>query len=73
VQLRILDAKSGQEKINTGVMSIARMVTTGNPVVPVGMKLPIADLAPGPYRIELKGVDAVGRSTSLRDADIIVE
>jgi hypothetical protein len=37
------------------------------------MKLPIANLAPGPYRIELKGMDAVGRSTSLRDADIIVE
>jgi hypothetical protein len=73
VQLRILDAKSGQEKINTGVMSIAKMVTTGNPVVPVGMKLPITDLAPGSYRIELKGMDAVGRSTSLRDADIIVE
>jgi hypothetical protein len=73
VQLRILDGKSGEEKFNTGPMGVEKMITAGNPVVPVGMKLPIANLAPGPYRIELKGVDAVGRSTSLRAADFIVE
>jgi VWFA-related protein len=73
VQLRILDAKSGEEKFNTGLLNVSKMVTTGNPVVPVGMRLPIANLAPGAYRAEFKAVDAVGRSTSLRDADFVVE
>jgi VWFA-related protein len=73
VQLRIVDEKSGVEKLNTGLMSVAKMVTTGNPVVPVGMKLPVANLGPGAYRAELKAVDGVGRTTSLRATDFVVE
>ena len=69
LQMRILDGKTGEEKLNTGLMNVAKMINPGNPVVPVGMKLPIGELAPGSYRAEFKAVDQVGRSTAPRNTD----
>jgi hypothetical protein len=42
-------------------------------MIPVGLKLPIASLAPGSYRAELQAVDSAGRKTVLRAADFDLE
>jgi hypothetical protein len=73
VQLRIVDTKSGKQALDTGYMSVASRIQPGNAVVPVGMRLPIEQLAPGAYRAELRATDSAGRTSPLRNADFQVE
>jgi predicted phage tail protein len=42
-------------------------------VIALGLKLPIASLAPGSYRVELRAVDSVGNSSKTRSTDFEVE
>jgi hypothetical protein len=44
-----------------------------NPVVPVGLKLPLSSLATGAYRIQLKASDVAGNYSVVRTADFDVE
>lgn len=71
--LRITNTKTNTVKVNAGVNTDASSFKTGSLMVPVGMKLPIAQLTPGPYRIELKASDSAGHSTPARTADFVVE
>jgi hypothetical protein len=48
-------------------------VKAGDPVIPLGLKLPVASLAPGSYRVDLRAVDSVGNSSKTRTADFEVE
>lgn len=66
LQLRIVDIKTGEAMDDTGLMNLAVMIKPGNPVIPVGMGLPIDKLAPGKYRAEVQARDSAGHQTSLR-------
>lgn len=72
VELRVLDRKTNEAKQDTGMVSAGIFAKAGNPVIPVGLKLPIADLAPGSYRAEVKAVDSAN-SSAMRTADFEVE
>lgn len=71
--LRITNTKTNTVKVNAGVDTDASSFKTGNLMVPVGMKLPISQLGPGVYRVELRASDSAGHSTPARTADFIVE
>lgn len=71
--LRITNTKTNTVKVNAGVNTDASSFKTGNLMVPVGMKLPVAQLGPGVYRVELRASDSTGRSTPARTADFVVE
>ncbi len=73
VHLRVLDRKTGALAQDTGLMSVAASIRPGNPVVPVGIKLPVESLAPGEYRAELRALDSAGRETVLRTTDFDIE
>lgn len=73
VELRVLDRKTGEQKQDTGVMNVATLIRAGNPVIPVGLKLPLDKLASGAYRAELKALDSSGKTAPLRMADFDVE
>jgi hypothetical protein len=46
-------------------------VRTGNPVVAAALRLPLAELKPGNYRLELKALDSTGNfATRTADFDI---
>jgi len=66
-----VELKSGQEKMHTG-QKIPNG-KPGNPVVPLGLKLPVALLTPGDYRLQLRAVDSAGNSSKTRTADFEVE
>jgi hypothetical protein len=72
VQLRIVDAKTGQPKTDTGFMKWANTIKPGNPVVPIGLKVPFEDLGTGSYRLEIKAIDSAGNATQVRAADFEV-
>ncbi|MBZ5728068.1 MAG: hypothetical protein LAP87_24155, partial [Acidobacteriia bacterium] len=61
--LRVVD-KTGAEKVNSGMINAADYIRKGSPMIPLGIKLPVAGLAPGAYRAELAVVDTAGRSAA---------
>jgi hypothetical protein len=72
VQMRILDGKTLDLKQDTGNVLVDNFVKPGNPVVPAGLRLPIEGLAPGQYKLELKGLDSTGSfATRTVDFEII--
>ncbi len=72
IQLRIVDRKTGEQKKDTGLARIEVPAETGNPVIPVGVRIPTESLAPGAYRLEVAAVDQAGKSFK-RTADFEIE
>jgi len=73
IQMRVLDRKTGQQKSDTGLMRLDLPADkTGNPVIPIGEKMPVNGLAPGSYVLELSAVDTAGQQTK-RSADFDLE
>ena len=61
VALKIFDRKSNEKKVDTGWIRIPVQEKDTNPVLPVGMKLPVNGLPAGGYRLEISGLDKAGK------------
>lgn len=72
IKLRVLDRKTAAEKFDSGMSRIDNMIQKGNPVIPLGMKVPLDTLVPGSYQLELSAVDS-GGNTAKRVADFDVQ
>ena len=70
-ELIIVDRKTGEQKQDVKVRNPP--LQTGNPVLPIGMKLPVATLQPGLYRVDLRAFDAAGHTSKTRSAEFEVE
>jgi len=70
-EMIVKDRKSGQEKFHVGDRTPKGK--EGNPVIQLGLKLPVATLGSGSYRMELRAVDSAGNSSKTRVADFEVE
>jgi VWFA-related protein len=73
IQLMIVDRKSGTIKLDSGPLDMTNRVLPGNPVVPVGLKVPIDSLTPGAYTVVLKASDTAGNASIVRQAVFEVE
>jgi VWFA-related protein len=73
VQLKVRDRKTGELANDSGLMGLADLIRPGNPVVPIGLRLPLEKLAPGGYRLFLQAVDSAGHGSTVRwmDLDVI--
>jgi len=56
----LLDAQSRVQKWDSGDIDLSALVKSGNSVIPVALKLPVATLPPGAYRAELTVNDPAG-------------
>jgi VWFA-related protein len=72
IQLKVVD-KAGAEKFDTGLQNAEDFMKTGSPVIAVGIKLPVAKLDPGSYKVALQAVDSAGNKSKPRVADFEVE
>jgi hypothetical protein len=70
-ELKVVERKSGQEKFK--ILEKTSQGKVGEPVIRLGLKLPVATLDPGSYRVELRAGDAVGNNSKTRTADFEVE
>jgi VWFA-related protein len=70
-ELTVVERKSGQQKAH--VSERIAKVNAGNPVVPLGLKLPVASLDPGSYRVDLRALDTAGNISKTRSTDFEVE
>lgn len=70
--LRVLDAKTGEQKEDTGLIRVGLPSQTGSPMVPLLGKIPVDSLAPGAYKVEIKAQDDAGKEFK-RTADFQIE
>lgn len=70
IELTVVDRKTGEKKSDVAARAPTQ---AGSSVVAVGLKLPVAGLAPGAYRVELRALDSVGNAAKPRTADFEVE
>ncbi len=73
LQMRLVDKKSGEQKLDTGFINVLTYSQSGNPVIPVALKIPVETLAAGVYRAEFKAVDEAGHVSGVRSADFVVQ
>ncbi len=73
LKLNIVDEKTGKSELEAAVPDTGASVVPGNPVVPMGVPLPISSLQPGTYIVELSATDSAGNSTAARKATFIVQ
>ena len=72
-EYRVVDAKTGEQKLDIAVTDTKKLMKPGNPMVPIGVKLPLDILPPGTYRVELRALDSVGNSTDFQSVEFTVE
>jgi VWFA-related protein len=60
-QLRVLDRANNAVKADTGLMRLDLAGKQG-PTIPLGLNLPVKDLAAGPYILEFEALDSDGKS-----------
>lgn len=72
VQLKVLDRKTGAVANDSGLVNVANTMRPGNPVIPVGVRLPLDKLAPGAYRLLVQAQDSAGRNSVVRWMDLDV-
>jgi hypothetical protein len=70
VRLRVIDRKTGAPTADSGTINVSDRVRAGNPVVPMILAAPVANLAPGSYQVEVRALDSAGGISSLRTADL---
>ncbi len=69
----IVDMKTGKPIVGGRDIDPSIFMEKGSPVLPVGLKVPIDQLQPGPYRIEIQGYDTSGVRTAVRQVDFDAE
>jgi hypothetical protein len=70
--LRVLDGKTGEQKVDTGLLRVGLPAQKGSPTVPVAGKVPTEALGPGSYKVEIKAVDDAGKEFK-RTTDFEIE
>jgi hypothetical protein len=73
ITLKIVDTKTGTTPVDIGIPDLERAIQAGNPVIPLGLKVPVDKLEPGSYRLELQGLDSAGNSSPVRSAEFAVD
>ena len=72
IGMRIFDRKTGEQKLDTGPLSVTLPAAASSPAIPTAKRVPIDSLAPGSYRLELEASDSAGKSAR-RTADFDIE
>jgi len=69
MQYRVLDQKTGEVKMDTGLNGVASYVHPGNPVVPFATRLSVAQLPTGSYRLEVIAAVPASQQAVTRSID----
>ncbi len=73
LQMVVRDKKTNEQKLDSGLIDVEQFKHAGNPVIPVGLRVPAKELGPGSYRVEFKAADDTGKATTVRTADFEVQ
>ncbi len=73
LRLHIVDEKTGKSALEANVPDTSSSAIPGNPVIPMGVPLPVAQLQPGNYVVELQASDSAGHASVTRRVEFTVE
>ncbi len=73
LKMRIVDEKTGKSALEANIPDTSSSIIPGNPVIPMGVPLPLAGLQPGNYEVELLATDSAGHTTATRKAVFSIE
>jgi VWFA-related protein len=73
LQMVIVDKKTNQPKLNSGRLDMSQYAKAGNPVIPVGLRIPTKELGAGSYRAEFKAADDAGNVSVVRTTEFEVQ
>jgi len=65
-EMRIVDAKTGAVKSDTGFKPADGFLNPGKAVIPISEKISVDELAPGDYQIQVRATDSTGTVTDWR-------
>jgi hypothetical protein len=71
-RLRIVEGATGTERVDSGWLPW-RTDGGQSPIVPIGFKVKVDELKPGPYRLEVQVANTAGAKSQVRTADFEVE
>ncbi|MBI1983587.1 MAG: VWA domain-containing protein [Acidobacteria bacterium] len=69
----VIDAKTNQQVFTSNTILVNPFAEEGNPVIPVGVFVPVDKLAVGEYRLELLARDGAGNVSPQHTANFAVE
>jgi hypothetical protein len=72
MEFRIVDRKTGDVKMDSGMAGVGSYVRPGNSVVPFATRLPVGQLPAGDYRLEVRAAGSPAESAA-RSAEFAVE
>jgi VWFA-related protein len=73
ISFNIVNPKTGQVVIGAHNIDTSSYLEKGNPVVPLGLKVPIDQLPPGTYRLDFQASDANGALSAVRSVGFEAE
>lgn len=65
----VIDQKTGKSVFASGAINATEFVVKGNPVIPVALRVPVANFPPGTYRLELQAGEMGGKLSPIRSAE----
>jgi hypothetical protein len=70
--VKLVDQKTGEQKLNSGNVSLKNFQRPGSTSVPAIFNVPVKDLPPGAYHAEVTTLDTAGK-TATRTADFTLD
>ena len=69
----MVDLKTGKQVFEQSNIDPAPSIQKGNPVVPIGLMVPVKDIPAGNYRLDLQAYDTTGAITTIRTVQFVAE
>jgi VWFA-related protein len=73
IAYRVVDLKTGKQVFEQSNIDPETSIQKGNPVVPVGLMVPVKAIPPGDYRLEMQAYDTTGGLTTIRSVQFVAE
>jgi len=73
VLFNIVNGKTNQTVFSSNTIMVNRFAQAGNPLIPAVFELPLAGLAAGEYRLEVRARDSAGQTSAVRSANFEVQ
>jgi len=71
--LRVVDAKTGNLKMNLQAVNVAPYIKAGSLVIPIARGINLRNLSYGAYQLEIRASNSMGKSTPWRAANFSIE
>jgi hypothetical protein len=72
-QIKLTNAESSELKLDTGLRPMGSDSRTETGIVPVSGEIPIGNLPPGRYRLNVQATDGRGNKTPWRESSFVIE